>query len=88
MISKFSYSVFSTANNLSLYHWQVYNKLKQMEGVDVYLTDEIPEKFHYKSSKYIYDIVINAKPGKSFSHILLYSFLLDSYTVIIGNFFK
>jgi len=42
---------------------QVYQRLKQMPGVDVYLKDEIPVEFNFKRGRYLQAILIVAKSG-------------------------
>ncbi|XP_076030187.1 glycerophosphocholine cholinephosphodiesterase ENPP6-like [Oratosquilla oratoria] len=42
---------------------KVYERLKTMGGVDVYLHDDIPERLHFRDNKYIHDILIKAKFG-------------------------
>ncbi|KAL7643381.1 UNVERIFIED_CONTAM: hypothetical protein RMT77_006673 [Armadillidium vulgare] len=39
---------------------EVYNKLKEMPGVEVFKHDEIPDELHFKNNKFIHDIVIKA----------------------------
>ena len=44
---------------------QVYNNLTKMAGVTVYKHEDIPEQFHIKESKYVYDIILVADTGES-----------------------
>ena len=36
-----------------------------MAGVTVYKHEDIPEQFHIKKSKYVYDIILVADTGES-----------------------
>ena len=72
---KVTHNIGSTLN--TIVYWfgmvqilQVYQQLKQMPGVDVYLRDDIPAELNFKKSHYLQDILIVAKPGKSFPFVL------------------
>lgn len=44
--------------------FQVYRRLQRMEGVNVYLRDEIPDEFHYRKSRHVQDILVVAMKGR------------------------
>lgn len=41
----------------------MYDRLKRVDGIDVYKREEIPTEFHYKNHRLAPEILVLAKPG-------------------------
>ncbi|MPC82527.1 Ectonucleotide pyrophosphatase/phosphodiesterase family member 6 [Portunus trituberculatus] len=47
--------------------FQVFSQVSQIPGVSAYRHADIPDRYHFRNSPYIYDIILVAKKGKSSS---------------------